>query len=81
MEFVPFGQDGIPPTAGKTLKCRMLYNSLEFIFEKGIEAFNLISELHNLLTSYISFFFVFLRVNSWLIFLAAALGRTGYLYG
>jgi hypothetical protein len=30
MEFVPFGQDGIPPTAGKATKYRMLYNSLEF---------------------------------------------------
>jgi hypothetical protein len=52
MEFVPFGQDGIPPTAGKTLKCRMLYNSLEFIYEKGIEAFNLLNFLSSQLLSF-----------------------------
>jgi hypothetical protein len=40
MEFVPFGQDVIPPTAGKATKYRMLYNSLEFVVKKGIEAFN-----------------------------------------
>jgi hypothetical protein len=43
MEFVPFGQDGIPPTAGKTTKYRMLYNSLEFVYKKGFEAFNLLN--------------------------------------
>jgi hypothetical protein len=42
MEFVPFGQDGITPTAGKALKCRMLYNSLEFDYKMGIEAFTLL---------------------------------------
>jgi hypothetical protein len=47
MEFVPFGQDGIPPTAGKATKCRMLYNSLEFACKRGIEAFNLLFELLN----------------------------------
>jgi hypothetical protein len=47
MEFVPFGQDGIPPTAGKSTKYRMLYNSLDFVYKKGIEAFN---RLFNLLT-------------------------------
>jgi hypothetical protein len=26
MEFVPFGQDGLPPAAGKATKCRMSYN-------------------------------------------------------
>jgi len=30
MEFVPSGQDIIPPTAGKATKYRMVYNSLEF---------------------------------------------------
>jgi len=40
MEFVPFGEDGIPPTVGKTTKCRMVYNSLDFAYKKGIEAFN-----------------------------------------
>jgi hypothetical protein len=43
MEFVPFGQDGIPPPAGKASKCKMLYNSLEFVNKKGIEAFNLLN--------------------------------------
>jgi hypothetical protein len=38
MEFVPFGQDGKPPTAGKATKCRMVYNSLEIVYKKGIEA-------------------------------------------
>jgi hypothetical protein len=47
MEFVPFGQDSIPPTAGKATKCRMVYNSMEFLYTKGIEAFKL---LFNLLT-------------------------------
>jgi hypothetical protein len=42
MEFVPFGQDGIPPTAGKATRYRMLYNSLEFAYKKGIEAFKLL---------------------------------------
>jgi hypothetical protein len=55
MEFVPFGQDGIPPTAGKTTKCRMLYNSLEFVYKKGFEAFNLLT----FLTSYLLNFFLF----------------------
>jgi hypothetical protein len=45
MEFVPFGQDGIPPSAGKALKCRVLYNSLESVYKKGIEAFNLLKTL------------------------------------
>jgi hypothetical protein len=44
MEFAPFGQDVIPPTAGKATKYRMLYNSLEF----GIEAFNLLFNLLNI---------------------------------
>ena len=42
MEFVPFGQDSIPPTAGKAAKCKMSYNLLEFVCKKGIEAFNLL---------------------------------------
>ena len=45
MEFVPFGQDGIPPPAGKASKCRMLYNSLKRAFKRGIEAFNLLNFL------------------------------------
>ena len=45
MEFGPFGQDDIPPTAGKATKCRMLYNSLEFVCKRGIEAFNLLFNL------------------------------------
>jgi hypothetical protein len=45
MEFVPFGQDGIPPTAGKATKCRMLYYSVEFVYKKGIEAFNPMVEI------------------------------------
>jgi hypothetical protein len=45
MEFVPFGQDGIPPTAGKATKYPMLYNSLESVYIKGIEAFNLLLNL------------------------------------
>jgi hypothetical protein len=55
MEFVPFGQDGIPPTAGKATKYRMLYNSVEFVYKKGIEAFNLL----NFLSSYLLNFFLF----------------------
>jgi len=38
MEFEPFGQDIIPPTAGKTTKCKMSYNLLEFSCKKSIEA-------------------------------------------
>jgi hypothetical protein len=49
MEFVPFGQDGIPPTAGKATKYQLLYNSVEFVYKKGIEAFNLL----NFLPSYL----------------------------
>ena len=55
MEFVPFGQYGIPPTAGNAAKCRMLYNLLEFVYKKGIEAFNLL----NFLPSYLLNFFLF----------------------
>ena len=40
MEFEPFGQDIIPPTAGKTTKCKMSYNLLEFSCKKSIEAFS-----------------------------------------
>jgi hypothetical protein len=35
MEFVPFGQDGIPPTAGKATKYRMLYNFIGICIQKG----------------------------------------------
>jgi hypothetical protein len=45
MEFVPFGQDGIPPTAGKATKSRMVYNLLELAYKKGFEAFNLLNIL------------------------------------
>jgi hypothetical protein len=55
MEFVPLGQDGIPPTAGKALKCRMLYNLLEFVYKEGIEAFKLL----NFSTSYLLNFCLF----------------------
>jgi hypothetical protein len=54
MEFVPFGQDGIPPTAGKATKYRMSDNSLEFVYKKGFEAFNLL----NFLPSYLLNFFI-----------------------
>jgi len=47
MEFAPFGQDGIPPTAEKAIKYRMLCIEWKVICMKGIEAFN---RLFNLLT-------------------------------
>jgi hypothetical protein len=43
MEFAPFGQDGIPPTAVKAAKCRKSCIALEFFCKKGIEAFNLLN--------------------------------------
>jgi hypothetical protein len=43
MEFVPFGQDGIPPPTGKATKCRILFNLGEVVYTKGIEAFNLLN--------------------------------------
>jgi len=47
MEFVPFGQDIIPPTAGKATKYRMLSIEWKVAYKEGIEAFNL---FFNLLT-------------------------------
>jgi len=42
MEFVPFGQDVIPPTAGKAAKCLCSYDALELACKQGFEAFNLL---------------------------------------
>jgi hypothetical protein len=47
MEFAPFGQDVIPPTAEKATKYRMLCSEWKVACTKGIEAFYL---LFNLLT-------------------------------
>jgi hypothetical protein len=43
MEFAPFGQDGIPPTAGKATKDRMLCIEWKVAYKRGIEAFNLLT--------------------------------------
>jgi hypothetical protein len=57
MEFVPFGQDGIPPSAGKATECRMLDYSLGFVCMRGFEAFNHLNFLPSyLLLFYPSFF-------------------------
>jgi hypothetical protein len=46
--FAPFGQDGIPPTAGKAAKFRMLWIEWKVAYKKGIEAFNLLFNLPTL---------------------------------
>ena len=43
MEFVTFGQNGIPPTAGKAVKFRMLWIEWKIAYKEGIEAFNLLN--------------------------------------
>jgi hypothetical protein len=48
MKFAPFGQDGIPPTAGKTTKYRMLCIGWKVAYKKGIDAFNLFNLLISL---------------------------------
>jgi hypothetical protein len=54
MEFAPFGQDVIPPTAEKATKYRMLCIEWKVAYKMGIEAFNLL----NFLSSYfLKFFF------------------------
>jgi hypothetical protein len=45
---VPFGQDGIPPTAGKAAKFRMLWIEWKVAYKKDIEAFNLLFNLPTL---------------------------------
>jgi hypothetical protein len=45
MEIVPFGQDGIPPTAGKATNYRMSCNWQKAVCTPGIEAFNLLKIL------------------------------------
>jgi hypothetical protein len=52
MEFAPFGQDCIAPTAGRAAKCRILYNLWKVVYIKGIEAFNLLNFLSSQLLSF-----------------------------
>jgi hypothetical protein len=41
----PFGQDVIPPRAGKATKYRMLFIEWNAAYKRGIEAFNLLFNL------------------------------------
>ena len=41
--MVPFGQDSIPPMAGKTTNCRMSCDCFNVACTQGIEAFNLLN--------------------------------------
>jgi hypothetical protein len=52
MEFVPFGQGGISPTAEKATKFRFPDNSWEFADSHGFEAFNLLNFLSSQLLSF-----------------------------
>ena len=50
MEFAPFGQDVIPPTAGKAAKYWWTYDTSELLCKQGIEVFNLLNFLPSTLT-------------------------------